>query len=141
MQIRQAIDSDYAPLMELYNEFVETDRFSSHNNDSFSRVIKNPHNFVYVVEEGGKLIAFAAFSVRDVIRYPRPIAELDELFVSAHHRKKGIGSKLMEQIEKKAKELNCHRIFIESHYDRKAAHAFYEALDYLNYGHYFIKDL
>lgn len=141
MKIKDAKKEDHAQLMQLYNQFVGNDRYSKLDNDSFIKVLKNPNSFIFVVEEKGKLVGFAAFSIRDVVRYPRPIAELDELFVDPEYREKGIGKKLMEKIEKKAKESNCYRIFIESHYDHKTAHKLYEALDYTNYGYHFIKDL
>ena len=141
MEIRQAKKTDYKKLMGLYNDFVGSDRYSSLDNDSFDKVLENNNNYVYVVEENGELVGFASFSVRDVIRYLKPIAELDELFVSEKYRKQGLGRMLMEEVEKQAKTLDCYRIFIESHYNHKAAHSFYESLDYTNYGYHFIKDL
>jgi GNAT superfamily N-acetyltransferase len=75
------------------------------------------------------------------VRYPKLIAELDELFVNTHYRKNGIGKEFMQKIEDKSKELDCYRIFIESHYDHKGAHVFYESLGYTNYGYHFIKNL
>src|SRR3989344_6720926 len=114
MIIRKVKDSDYSELMLLYNGFVGEDRYSNHNNDSFKKVLKSKNNSVYVVEENKKLVGFAAFSVRTVVRYPKPIAELDELYVLPAYRRKGIGQKLMKKILNKAKQLNCYRIFIES---------------------------
>lgn len=141
MQIRLVRELDYKLLMQLYNDFVGSDRYSKLDNDSFKKVLNNYNNFVFVAEENGKLVGFAAFSVRDVIRYPKPIAELDELFVYSDYRQKGLGKKLMQQVEEKAKELNCYRIFIESRFDYKTAHKFYEDLGYTNYGYHFIKNL
>ena len=141
MRIRRAKNGDYIELMKLYNDFVGSDRYSKHNNDSFKKVMCNPKNFVFVAEDNGKLVGFATFSVRDVIRYPKQIAELDELLVTSDYRQKGVGKQLMQHVEDKARELNCYRLFIESHYDHKTAHKFYETLGYTNYGYHFIKNL
>ena len=141
MQIRLAVDSDYVPLMKLYNEFVGSDRYSGHDNDSFKTVLHSSQNLLYVAEEKEVLVGFASFSIRNVVRYPKPIAELDELFVDPKYRKKGLGKLFMQTIEEKAKELDCYRIYIESHYDHKAAHSFYESLGYTNYGYHFIKNI
>lgn len=141
MHIRKAYEADYKGLMQLYNDFVGYDRYSNYDNDSFKKVFVNPNNFIFVAEDNDKLIGFATFSIRNVIRYPKQIAELDELFVLQSYREKGIGKKLMQHVEEKAKELDCYRIFIESHYDHKTAHKFYEGLGYTNYGYHFIKDL
>src|SRR5260221_13503529 len=110
MTIRLVSESDYIPLMKLYNGFVGSDRYSRHGNDSFKAVLKSPYSFIYIAEENNELVGFVSFSVRDVVRYPKPIAELDELFVEPAYRKKGIGKILMQTIEGKAKELNCYRI-------------------------------
>ena len=141
MTIRPAVETDYAELILLYNDFVGEDRYSRHDNDSFHKVLESKNNFVYVVEDKGKLVGFSSFSVRNVIRYPKPIAELDELFVSAEYRRHGVGKQLMDIVMKKAKELDCYRIFIESNYKHTGAHKFYESLDFTNYGYHFIKDL
>lgn len=141
MKIREAHEKDYGELMNLYNFFVGYERYSKHDQDSFIRVLHNPQNRIFVAEDDGKLIGFATFSIRDVVRYPRPIAELDELFVVESYRKKGIGKKLMDKIEEKAREQECYRLFIESHYDHKTAHSFYERLGFTNNGYHFIKDL
>jgi GNAT superfamily N-acetyltransferase len=141
MQIRLAVESDYVPLMKLYNGFVGSDRYSHHDNDSFKKVLVSSHNFIYVAEAENELMGFATFSVRNVVRYPKLIAELDELFVDSKYRKKGIGKLFMQTIEEKAKELDCYRIYIESHYDHKSAHALYELIGYTNYGYHFIKNL
>ena len=79
--------------MVLYNDFVGEDRYSKHDGDSFKVVLKSPDNYVFVAEENGKIIGFATVSVRTLVRYPKPIAELDELFVAEEFRKHGITAK------------------------------------------------
>jgi len=141
MIIREAKKSDYKDLMGLYNDFVDSDRYSKYDNDSFDKVRKSNKNFIYVAEDNDKLVGFVSFSIRLVIRYPKPIAELDELYVSPAFRRKSVGKMLMDKVLSKAKELNCHRLFIEPHYKHEGAHKFYENLGFTNYGYHFIKDL
>lgn len=141
VKIRQARLSDYKEIIQLYNDFFGEDRYWKLDNDSFGEVLNSPSNFVFVAKDQNKIIDFATFSVRRVIRYPKPIAELDELYVMPEYRKSGVGRKLIEEVFKKAKELNCHRLFIESQYKHETAHKFYEALGFKNYGYHFIKDL
>lgn len=139
--IRPAVLEDYEAIIPLYNAFVGEERYSKKDNDSFEKVIENPTNYVYVAEDEGKIIGFISFSVRDVVRYPKPIVEVDELFVAIMYQKHGIGGRLMQQMEEDAKNLDCHAIFIESGYDHKPAHKFYEKLQYKNYGYHFKKAL
>lgn len=139
--IRKAIKSDYIELMTLYNSFVGDDRFLNHDNDSFEKVLGNPTNYIYVAVDKEIIVGFATFSVRNVVRYPRPIAELDELFVVEVCRKQGIGKLLLKQVEEEATNQQCYRIFIESHFDHKSAHILYNNLGYTNYGYHYIKNL
>lgn len=141
MTIRPATLSDYEELMALYNNFVGSDRYSHHDGDAFETVLESSGNFVYVAEDAGHLIGFASLSVRPVVRYPRPIAELDELYVAPAGRRHGLGKQLMDQVESTARSHHCYRLFIETAYDRETAHKFYEALGYTNRGYHFFKDL
>ena len=114
MNIRPAVTDDYGKVMEMYNDFIGEDRYSRHDGDSFAKVVASPSNYIYVVEIEGELVGFASMSVRNVVRYPKPIAELDELYVAPSHRKHGVGKELMLKIETTAKEQGCYRVFIES---------------------------
>lgn len=141
MKIRLAKTTDYERLMFLYNGFVGEDRYSKYDNDSFQMVLNNPNASILLAEKEDKIIGFATFSVRAVVRYPKPIAELDELFVAPEFRKQGIGKRLLQTVLEGARELGCYRLYIESHYDHKAAHALYEEMGFINYGYHFIKNL
>lgn len=139
--IRPAELDDYEKVIPLLNGFVGEDRYSKHDNDSFEMIIESNSNFMYVAVDGEKIIGFITFSVRNVVRYPKPILEVDELFVAITYQKHGVGGRLMQQMEEDAKSLGCHAIFIESGYDHKPAHKFYEKLQYKNYGYHFKKVL
>jgi ribosomal protein S18 acetylase RimI-like enzyme len=76
--------------MKLYADFVVDDRYTKPDSDSFEQVIDSPSNFVFIAANDEKLIGFASFSIRRVIRYPTPIAELDELYVGPAFRDHGI---------------------------------------------------
>lgn len=127
--------------MEMYNDFIGEDRYSRHDGDSFREVLESPTNFFYVAEIDSELAGFASMSVRRVVRYPIPIAELDELYVAPEQRQHGVGKALMDKMEAIAKEQDCYRVYVESHYKFTGAHAFYETLGYTNYGYHFIKNL
>ncbi len=141
MEIREAKKEDYQELIGLFNDFVGDKRYVNKGNDSFEEVLENPNNYVYVAEDKGGLVGFVTFSVRVVVRYPKPVAEIDELFVSPKHRKKGLGTKLVETVLDKASDVGCYRVFIETHYRHKGAHKLYESMEFTNYGYHFIKDL
>jgi amino-acid N-acetyltransferase len=141
IEIRAAREGDYKELMKLYDEFVEEDRYSGGNEDSFSEVLVSTENFIYVAEDKGKLVGFVTFSTRWVVRYPTLIAEMDELYVKSEYRRQGLGSKLVEAILKKAAELGCSRMFIDTHIKHEAAQKLSQKMGFTHYGHHFVKDL
>lgn len=141
MVIRRAKGEDYENLMVLYNQFVGQERYSDFENDSFEKVLQSPTNFIFVAEEMRALVGFVTFSVRNVVRYPKPIAELDEIFVAPGYQKRGIGRLLMQEVENEARNLGCYRLYIETAYKHEPAHGFYKNLGYTNYGYHFYKDL
>jgi N-acetylglutamate synthase-like GNAT family acetyltransferase len=58
------------------------------------------------------------------------IGRISSLIVEPTFRRKGIGQKLIKEIETFAKQANCARIEVTSRSQRKDAHAFYEACGY-----------
>jgi GNAT superfamily N-acetyltransferase len=142
MIIRLATLEDYLPVMNMYNYFVGEERYSNGDNDSFKQVLQSQLNYLYVaISENNEIIGFASMSIRSVVRYKKPIAEFDELYVNPKIRKQGIGQKLLEKLGETAEEQDCQRIYIESHYKHLAAHHFYENLGYVNYGYHFMKEI
>ena len=139
--IRKAVKTDNESLMLLYNQFVGQDRYSKHINDSFSSVLTNSSNRIFIAEKDDVIIGFSTVSFRRVVRYPKPIAELDELFVGEEFRKQGVGKLLLDAVVNESKKRNCYRVYIESAYTHKAAHVFYEKNGFVNYGYHFFKNL
>lgn len=139
--IREAREADYKELMKLYDEFVEEERYSQGREDSFQEVLASTENFVYVAEDDGKLVGFVTFSMRWVVRYPTPIAEMDELYVKPDYRRKGLGTQLVDTIMKKAGELGCSRMFLRTHFKQEAAEELSKKMGFTHTGHHFIKDL
>ena len=139
MIVREAKLEDHRQLIALYDTFLETDRFLNLNNDSFQKVIESKNNFIFVAEADSKLIGLITASARLVIRYPRPIMQVDEFYVDAKLRRYGIGGKLMDAVENIARKNNMQRIYIESSYKHTLGHRFYEKSGYKNEGYYFRK--
>ena len=139
--IRKAGKTDYESLMALYNLFVGEDRYLKHTFDSFNSVLTNSSNRIFVAEKNSNLIGFATVSFRRVVRYPKAIAELDELFVKEEHRKIGVGKLLLNAVIHESKKRDCYRIYIESAYEHKSAHIFYEGNRFKNNGFHFYKNL
>lgn len=91
MKIRQAEKTDYKKLMQLFNLFMEKSKFYKHHNDSFHKVLTDPKCLIFVAEEKSELVGFITFRSRYVVRYLKPIGQVEELFVLKNFRKQGVG--------------------------------------------------
>lgn len=140
--IREATLADYQTLMKLYGEFV-TDpyRFLALDNDSFKRVLEDPNAYIDLAVVKNEIVGFISYSLRFVVRYPKPIIEVEEFFVPEKHRRKGIGRQLMNHVLKFATENAGQYVFIASAKERKEAHAFYKAMNFNEYAYHFRRNI
>lgn len=138
INIRKATKEDYQNVMKLYGEFVgNPQRFIQNNNDSYMKVIEDPNSHLDVAIIVHEIVAFVMYTTRTVVRYPKPIIEVDELFISPDYRRRGIGRRLIEHILAFAKAHNYHYVFAASANERVAGHKLYEKLEFDKYGlHY-----
>ena len=141
MKIISAKNSDYKELMKLLSDFVGDKRYLKIGNDSFLKFLNNLNSYTYLLKDGKKLVGFITFSIRNVIRYPRPIAEIEELYIVPHYRGKGLSEKLIKLALKKVKKIGCSRIYIGSEFKWKIAHKLYKNTGFKKVGYQFIKEL
>ena len=81
-------------------------------------------------ENGALLGAVMGIVCIDTVGRCRPFMVLENLIVSERYHRLGIGKRLVENLEKVARERNCYFIMLMSLMKRKEAHLFYEALGY-----------
>ena len=74
----------------------------------------------------GMIVCFWGYSTFRVC----PLLNVHDLIVLPDYRQKGIGRKLMEAVEKKARLLGCGKITLEVRYDNKQGRQLYSSLDY-----------
>ena len=103
--IRAATKEDYKEVMDLYGLFVENPkRYKNYNNDSYEKIIEDSNAFLEVAVFENKIIGFIMYSIRYVVRYPKPIIEVEEFFVLEEYRRMKLGKKFMDRVFDFAKE-------------------------------------
>lgn len=138
IQIRRATKEDYEEVIKLYGDFVEdSKRYAKNDNDSFLKFIVSTGSFMDLATSNGKIIAFITYIVRAVVRYPKSILEVEELYVHPDFRRHGLGRKLMEHVIEYAKSVPCQYVFLASDKKRAEAHKFYKALGFDEYAYHF----
>ena len=141
MKITSAKKANYQELMKLLCDFVGDKRYLKAGNDSFSKFLNNPNSYSYLLKDGKKLAGFITFSIRTVIRYPRPIAEIEELYITPEYRGRGLSQQLMKIVLKKIKKIGCSRIYISSEFKWRIAHKAYKNSGFKKIGYQFVKDI
>jgi GNAT superfamily N-acetyltransferase len=84
---------------------------------------------VLVAETDGSVIAWIQVSVVATVE-SGSFAEIRGLVVTAAHRSRGVGARLVEAAEGWARERGLTRIRVRSNVARERTHAFYERLGY-----------
>jgi len=115
----------------------QPERYLNGDEDSFRKLLGCDCSELIVATVDDRPIAFIAFSKRTVFRYPRPIVEVEELYVQVDFRRKGIALELMNRAHSWAKEQYAYYIFLASDSLRTDAHEFYASLGYDQYGKHY----
>lgn len=88
----------------------------------------------FFIEQGGKEVARAFLYVLRNDLHKEPFGFLEDVFVSEDLRGQGIGTELLNEIIKTAKDNKCYKIVATSRYEREKAHRFYEKIGFKNFG-------
>ncbi len=93
------------------NEFNLGWAYGEKGRKYFEKLLKGRNAFALIAQEGGKMIGYAAASVKKTtFRRRNKLAVLDNLFIADDYRGKGVGTMLVKEIEKKLKERKVPRL-------------------------------
>jgi len=96
------------------------------------------HNYGQVaVFENEKCIGITGFWIGTKL-WCGKYMELDNVVVSKKHRSKKVGQLIFNFMEKKAKELDCTMLALDSYTDNFKAHKFFYQQNYIPRGFHFI---
>ena len=140
--IREIEERDYPVVLEIWNNVLGNRNFTAENigwhHDRF-RGNENYKAFVAEVEDNVVgiiyIMQYAPWAVEGEQFWIQGIAVKDDM------QGKGIGTKLLEHIEKYGKEIGVEYITLNTGFKRTAAHAFYERNGYSSGNYCFGKEL
>jgi GNAT superfamily N-acetyltransferase len=69
--------------------------------------------------------------------HEEPFGFMEDVFVDENFRSQGLGTKIVEELIKIAKENNCYKLIATSRYARPKVHAMYERLGFKDQGREF----
>jgi len=72
--------------------------------------------------------------------HDEPYGLMEDVFVDASERGKGVGTRLVEDIIAEAKKLGCRKLIAQSRYGKGSVHALYEKIGFKDHGKNFRMD-
>lgn len=106
--------------------FAQTDQGAKY----FKRAIEDKKGVFLVAEENSKLIGYVNGSEMNLLYRKSKYFEMCNLGVSPKHKRKGVGTKLLDEFTKEVKGLGYQKIYLNCYEKNTEAISFYKALGY-----------
>ncbi|MGI5215479.1 N-acetyltransferase family protein [Plantactinospora sp. CA-290183] len=128
--VRPASRADVPTLLDLYAELHPGDRPPSAETarDVWRAIAAQAGRTVLVAESAGTVVGTVDCAVLpNLTRGARPFMLVENVVVTAGHRRSGVGSALLAATVSLARQTGCYKVQLLSRAERHAAHAFYES--------------
>ena len=135
MEIRRTKLKDLKDLPELYRQNYNGETNAKTDEKcmmkKFKKLVKKRDYIFLSAVEGEKLIGFCEGVLNyEIIENQCPVLTIWNMRVSPEYRQKGIGAKIMAEMEKFAKENNAVGVFAGCDFENTMGQAFYKKLGY-----------
>lgn len=140
MSIRNAVPGDAEPIGELITE-LGYPTTTAEMADRLTAILSDPKYVTLVAETDGQVIGVAGATLDRYYEKDGIYSRLAVLAVSSTARGLGIGSRLVEAIERWSAGQGAREAFVNSGFQRGDAHGFYERRGYSRTGFRFAKRL
>jgi len=128
--IREANPADRESIQRLYQILCPGEPINVLG-ERIEQISHDPNSYLFVVEDGGAVTATAFVTVcLDPMFGWQPYAVMENVVVDETVRGQGVGSRLLEHIERICRELHCSKIMLLSSSKRTHAHTFFSRLGY-----------
>ncbi len=131
MEIKKLIDDDLASLAVLYQQFWGEVSSLEKMRTTFQRLKRNP-NYIFLVAELQNRLVGSVMGIicEELYGDCKPFMVVEDVIVDKHHRRLGIASSLMTELERCASQRDCNYIIFVTKSQRTGAHRFYESIGY-----------
>lgn len=127
--VRKCMISDADRIRELYCELTNASYPADKFEASLRRLMVSPNNIVLVAENNNVLLGFAHACSYDELCGP-VMKYLSAIAVDEKYRRYGAARKLLEGVEKWARQSGAEGVLLYSGAERNAANAFYKSCGY-----------
>jgi GNAT superfamily N-acetyltransferase len=88
----------------------------------------------FSISRAGREVARAYLYVMHNDLHSEPFGLLEDVYVEESERGKGLGSQLVEEVIRAARENDCYKLIATSRTSRPKVHALYQRLGFENHG-------
>lgn len=121
MKYRTATTADMDRIMELlqflfeshgFDESLDSDWPEKHGRKLYTEKLEKDDQLVMVVEDDDQIVAYLVGGIceREEYRLPAKMSELEQMFVTAAYRSKGVGKQLVKEFAKWSKDQGVETI-------------------------------
>ncbi len=143
VRVREATPVDFERIVELFHQLwqgktLDCKRLLA----AFNQMKSLPDVYsLLCAEDGGKVVGFCSTATLQNFWQEGPILYVTTIIVDEEFRKQGIGTSLIREIEKIARERGCKRVELETAFHRIDAHAFYENMGFEKRAYFYSREL
>ena len=131
MRVIPLAEQDLPDLARLYRQFRGEQSSLENMRTTFRQLAEDPDYTLVGVREEGRLIgSVTGILCRELYGSCRPFMVVEDVIVDQTHRRRGVGSKLMQAMEQEAIRHHCSYIMLVTDANRTEALGFYENLGY-----------
>lgn len=129
-EFRKATPADASSIADLYRDLVAGAPVNVLP-ERIAEIANDPNTYLIVCDDEGEVIATALVALcNDVMFTRQPFAIIENVIVSKHYQREGVGKSLMDHIEAFCLAKDCSKIMLLSGSDNRNAHDFYTTMGY-----------
>lgn len=128
IQIRKMQRQDLPQIQRLYKELIPEGVSIETLTRNYAIMRRRPNSYLVVAVRDGQVLGSAMGIV--CMALDAPFLVIENVVVDSDCRGKGIGTKMLEALDRFAADQNCQYALLVSSGFRKAAHCFYKAMGY-----------
>ena len=122
LKIRRADETDIPVLLMLAEEFMsEAAATREKRMEILRKALRNPDYELLVAELDGETVGFTDQWIIHDFAHGAKLSYIQNLYITAKHRRKGIGSRLLEEITRSAENKRVLEIHVVTEFENKPA--------------------
>lgn len=129
MIIREARDTDFSPLQELYLHLHETSQLSLNSDTKpiWDSIITDKNYYILLGEIDGKLVSSVTLVIiPNLTRGAKPYAIIENVVTHANYRNKGYAKRLIKEAVRIADQSACYKVMLMTGSKEESTLSFYE---------------